>query len=188
MSSYQITLKDHTTDQIDDADAYQQEGQMTTFFRTESGRNVLIHGAPGWRAFGPRRFFPFADSRAPPSGEMRRSTSWPTSEAPDPPPPVPPIARTSPHVADRPGARSPELHLPPVCSRLDRGLVRTVRRLSSRPPLSVHRRGSVDRSRDLRAEGERDSQCGGHEGLIAVTLREGRTAPPQKAPRPVRSQ
>jgi len=41
MSSYQITLKDHTTDQIDDADAYQQEGQMTTFFRTESGRNVV---------------------------------------------------------------------------------------------------------------------------------------------------
>ena len=41
MSSYRITLKDHTTEEIDDADAYQQEGQMTTFFRTGSGRNVV---------------------------------------------------------------------------------------------------------------------------------------------------
>ena len=41
MSSYRITLKDQTTEDIDDADAYQQEGQMTTFFRTGSGRNVV---------------------------------------------------------------------------------------------------------------------------------------------------
>lgn len=41
MASYEITLKDRTTEQIDRADAYQQEGQMTTFFRTESGRNVV---------------------------------------------------------------------------------------------------------------------------------------------------
>lgn len=41
MTSYQITLKDRSTEQITDADAYQQEGQMTTFFRTGSGRNVV---------------------------------------------------------------------------------------------------------------------------------------------------
>lgn len=41
MSSYRITLKDRSTEQIHDADAYQQEGQMTTFFRTGSGRNVV---------------------------------------------------------------------------------------------------------------------------------------------------
>jgi len=41
MASYQITLKDRTTEQIDGADAYQQEGQMTTFFCTASGRNVV---------------------------------------------------------------------------------------------------------------------------------------------------
>lgn len=41
MSSYRITLKDRTTEDIDDADAYQQEGQMTTFFQTGSGRNVV---------------------------------------------------------------------------------------------------------------------------------------------------
>ncbi|CAN5674542.1 hypothetical protein BH10ACT1_BH10ACT1_14060 [soil metagenome] len=41
MSSYQITLKDRTTERIDGADAYQQEGQMTTFFQTGSGRNVV---------------------------------------------------------------------------------------------------------------------------------------------------
>ncbi|WP_426572990.1 hypothetical protein [Aquihabitans sp. McL0605] len=41
MSSYRITLKDRSTEEIDDADAYQQEGQMTTFFRTGSGRQVV---------------------------------------------------------------------------------------------------------------------------------------------------
>lgn len=41
MSSYQITLKDRSTELIDDADAYQQEGQMTTFFRRDGGRSVV---------------------------------------------------------------------------------------------------------------------------------------------------
>lgn len=41
MASYQITLKDRTIERIDGADAYQQEGQMTTFFCTASGRNVV---------------------------------------------------------------------------------------------------------------------------------------------------
>lgn len=41
VSSYRITLKDRTTEQIDDADAYQQEGQMTTFFRLGDGRRVV---------------------------------------------------------------------------------------------------------------------------------------------------
>lgn len=41
MASYRITMTDRTTEQIDDADAYQQEGQMTTFFRTASRRNVV---------------------------------------------------------------------------------------------------------------------------------------------------
>lgn len=41
MASYQITLADRSTEHIDDADAYQQEGQMTTFFLTGSGRSVV---------------------------------------------------------------------------------------------------------------------------------------------------
>jgi hypothetical protein len=41
MSSYRITLKDRSVEEITDADAYQQEGQMTTFFRTGSGRQVV---------------------------------------------------------------------------------------------------------------------------------------------------
>lgn len=41
MASYQITLKDKTTESIDDADAYAQEGQMTTFFLTGSDRQVV---------------------------------------------------------------------------------------------------------------------------------------------------
>ena len=45
MASYQLTLKDRTTEVIDGADAYQQEGQMTTFFQTGSGRNVVDTGS-----------------------------------------------------------------------------------------------------------------------------------------------
>ena len=41
MASYQLTLKDRTTEVIDGADAYQQEGQMTTFFRRDGGRAVV---------------------------------------------------------------------------------------------------------------------------------------------------
>lgn len=41
MASYEVTLKDRTVEVIDGADAYQQEGQMTTFFSTASGRQVV---------------------------------------------------------------------------------------------------------------------------------------------------
>ena len=41
VTSYCITLQDRTTERIDDADAYQQEGQMTTFFRLGGGRRVV---------------------------------------------------------------------------------------------------------------------------------------------------
>ena len=38
---YEVTLKDRTVERIDDADAYQQEGPMTTFFRTAPDRQVI---------------------------------------------------------------------------------------------------------------------------------------------------
>jgi hypothetical protein len=41
MPAYRIVLKDHSVEVIDGADAYQQEGQMTTFFRTPAGRQVI---------------------------------------------------------------------------------------------------------------------------------------------------
>lgn len=41
MSSFRITLKDRSTENIAGVDAYQQEGQMTTFFRLSSGRRVV---------------------------------------------------------------------------------------------------------------------------------------------------
>lgn len=41
MTSYEVTLTDRTTEWIDGADAYQQEGQMTTFFRRDDGREVV---------------------------------------------------------------------------------------------------------------------------------------------------
>ncbi|WP_334141733.1 hypothetical protein [Rhabdothermincola sp.] len=41
MAAYRVTLRDGTVEMIDGADAYQQEGQMTTFFATASGRQVV---------------------------------------------------------------------------------------------------------------------------------------------------
>jgi hypothetical protein len=36
-----VTLKDRTIELVDGADAYQQEGQMTTFFTTKDSRQVV---------------------------------------------------------------------------------------------------------------------------------------------------
>lgn len=41
MASFEVTLKDHTVEYIDEADAYQQEGTMTTFFRNSEPRQVV---------------------------------------------------------------------------------------------------------------------------------------------------
>ena len=41
MASYEVILRDRTTEVVPEADAYQQEGQMTTFFRTASARQVV---------------------------------------------------------------------------------------------------------------------------------------------------
>jgi hypothetical protein len=41
MPTYHVTLKDHTVEVIEGADAYQQEGPMTTFFATREGRDVV---------------------------------------------------------------------------------------------------------------------------------------------------
>jgi hypothetical protein len=39
--SFLVLLANDDTERIDDADAYQQEGPLTTFFRTSPGRNVV---------------------------------------------------------------------------------------------------------------------------------------------------
>ena len=41
MPSYQVTLRDNVVETIEDSDAYQQEGAMTTFFRTAAGRQMI---------------------------------------------------------------------------------------------------------------------------------------------------
>jgi hypothetical protein len=38
---FEVTLRDRTRELIDGADAYRQEGQMTTFFRKGEGRQVV---------------------------------------------------------------------------------------------------------------------------------------------------
>lgn len=41
MASYRVTLRDGTDEEISEADAYTQEGAMTTFFRTSTDRRVI---------------------------------------------------------------------------------------------------------------------------------------------------
>ena len=41
MPIYEVTMQDRSVEQITGADAYQQEGQMTTFFQTASHRQVV---------------------------------------------------------------------------------------------------------------------------------------------------
>ena len=39
--TYEVMLADETIERVDDADAYQLEGPLTTFFRTTPGRTVV---------------------------------------------------------------------------------------------------------------------------------------------------
>lgn len=41
MATFEITLRDRTTESVVGADAYQQEGPMTTFFALGDGRDVV---------------------------------------------------------------------------------------------------------------------------------------------------
>src|SRR5690606_5930964 len=41
MPTFDVTLRDRTVEVVDGADAYQQEGPMTTFFRRGEGREVI---------------------------------------------------------------------------------------------------------------------------------------------------
>ncbi|MDP9073297.1 MAG: hypothetical protein M3N98_03810 [Actinomycetota bacterium] len=41
MSSYEVRLKGGEVDVVTDADAYRQEGPLTTFFQTRPGRTVI---------------------------------------------------------------------------------------------------------------------------------------------------
>ena len=41
MPTFDVILRDRTVETVDGADAYQQEGPMTTFFRRGEGRDVI---------------------------------------------------------------------------------------------------------------------------------------------------
>jgi hypothetical protein len=41
MACYEVVLRDRTVEVVEGADAYQQEGPMTTFFATGPGRRVV---------------------------------------------------------------------------------------------------------------------------------------------------
>jgi hypothetical protein len=41
MPTYEVILRDRSVQVVDGADAYQQEGPMTTFFRRGDGRDVI---------------------------------------------------------------------------------------------------------------------------------------------------
>ena len=41
MPTFEVVLQDRSVELVDGADAYQQEGPMTTFFRRGDGRDVI---------------------------------------------------------------------------------------------------------------------------------------------------
>ena len=41
MAVHEITMKDQSVERIDGADAYAQEGPLTTFFRTDPDRRLI---------------------------------------------------------------------------------------------------------------------------------------------------
>ncbi|MCU0267520.1 MAG: hypothetical protein MUF83_02625 [Acidimicrobiales bacterium] len=41
MAMFEVRLKDRSVEVVEGADAYQQEGQMTTFFQTRGARQVV---------------------------------------------------------------------------------------------------------------------------------------------------
>ena len=41
MRGYEVTINDGSVEQVAGADTYQQEGPLTTFFRTDAGRRVV---------------------------------------------------------------------------------------------------------------------------------------------------
>ena len=41
MAGYEVTTTDGSVEQVAGADAYAQEGALTTFFRTDTGRRVI---------------------------------------------------------------------------------------------------------------------------------------------------
>lgn len=41
MATFEVLLQDRSVELVDGADAYQQEGPMTTFFRRGEGREVI---------------------------------------------------------------------------------------------------------------------------------------------------
>ena len=41
MPTFEVMLRDRSVETVDGADAYQQEGPMTTFFRRGDGRGVI---------------------------------------------------------------------------------------------------------------------------------------------------
>jgi hypothetical protein len=41
MPTFQVMLRDRSAETVDGADAYQQEGPMTTFFKCGRGREVI---------------------------------------------------------------------------------------------------------------------------------------------------
>jgi hypothetical protein len=41
MPHFEVSLRDGTVEVVDGADAYQQEGPMTTFFRRGEGRDLI---------------------------------------------------------------------------------------------------------------------------------------------------
>lgn len=78
MPTFEVTLTDWTVELIEGADAYQQEGQMTTFFATTSDRGVVDSWSTRIASFRTSELI-----------VVRRMAASPASQSVSTPPPYP---------------------------------------------------------------------------------------------------
>ena len=94
MARYEITLKDRTVEMIDGADAYQQEGQMTTFFALDDARLVVDCWSTRLASFRTseilivRRFEPVASRPRADAAQGTYAPSQAIEESATTPPPI----------------------------------------------------------------------------------------------------
>jgi len=74
VATYAVTLADRTVEVIDGADAYQQEGQMTTFFANGTGRQVVDCWSTRVASFRTTEVVIIRRIERDPSGRVRQGT------------------------------------------------------------------------------------------------------------------
>ena len=95
MARYEVTLKDHTVECIDGADAYQQEGQMTTFFAVDAERRVVDCWSTRLASFRTSEVLIIRRGEAPPAQGTYAPSQAMDDSATSPPPSTAMTARST---------------------------------------------------------------------------------------------